>query len=374
MKAWTLLLSAVAALGIGLTASHAEAQDNSRRAIRVSGDIDGRPFQFIIHDALDLTRQCVGFYNRNAIGSVASVRVTVNNRRSLELRAPSSWRGSQEVCGEISKVVMRTIPSDSPGRNQNLLVTGRMENQGFSFVVVDLHSLNVQCQNFYSERSLGSVDDITVAVNGGAEVILRNSASYWRDAVAACGQILQVVQRQVSVPVGTPGSRNLILITGEWESRGYSISARDVRDILVQCREQYQRLQPGAVDDVTISVNGSAEKKLRNSASYWRDAQSLCGLILREVLTVAPQFARGAFVLTGTFESTGFLFIAQDLQMLQAECQAFVQASGLTSVDDIRLAVNDQPEAILRNSASYWRGPTEICSQLLVHMARNGLR
>jgi hypothetical protein len=76
----------------------------------------------------------------------------------------------------------------------------------------------------------------------------------------------------------------------------------------------------------------------------------------------------------GDIEGTAFSFDVRDLQNLHEQCVAFTSSKGLTTVDDIRVSVNLATIRTLKNSASYWRGANQICSQIVEVAKQSGVR
>jgi DNA relaxase NicK len=124
-----------------------------------------------------------------------------------------------------------------------------------------------------------------------------------------------------------------------------------------------------SVDDIKISVNLGQIQTLKNSASYWRGANQIC----QQLITVAknnrvPLSQLNQNIVYGNIELVEFKFTGFGKSDMFRQCESFVNAKNLSSVDDIVRVTNFGTERILKNSASYWRGTLEICQQVLAEI------
>lgn len=157
----------------------------------VRGVVERSSFTFEGYSLDELYGQCESFYQNEIRGSsVDDIEVSTNFGPTDKLRNSSSfWKTSAEVCGQIIGSVRRN--SSLPvSRHDRYVLIGKIENTPYRLRGRDLIELNRECEAHYAATRPGSVDDITVSVNFGPEIVLRNSSSYWRTAFEVCQQII----------------------------------------------------------------------------------------------------------------------------------------------------------------------------------------
>lgn len=177
---------------------------------------------------------------------------------------------------------LRDTLSDRPTRppKRRHSVRGLMERKSFEFVGSSLETLNDQCVDFYQSNYMGSVDDITVSVDFGAETAIRNSSSYWKSAGEVCGQIMSTVRSKGVRHVSDTYS---YIVTGNMELKTFTFKGYDVIDINQQCTNFYDKNYIGSVDDIELSVNFHTPIKKHNSSSYWKSSFEVCQQIISEL-------------------------------------------------------------------------------------------
>ncbi len=158
----------------------------------VRGKMERQSFDFVVTDLADLYTQCTAFVKSKASGSVDEIEVSVNFGASQRLYNSSSyWKTSFAKCMQIINVAKaQGIQMD---RGQ-VLVIGKIERQSFEFTARDVIGINQQCEQFYNQKNLGSVDEIEVSANFAPAKRLYNSSSYWRSAFEVCQQIIQAIR------------------------------------------------------------------------------------------------------------------------------------------------------------------------------------
>lgn len=118
------------------------------------------------------------------------------------------------------------------------------------------------------------VDEITMVTNNSPVRRLVNSSSYWRNRSEICTVIMNNMTNEASY-------NTLIDVYGTLENRQLSIRASNKAEALSQCYSQAANI--GQIDDMTISVNNSPLRALRNGSSYWRNASQICLVVMQQI-------------------------------------------------------------------------------------------
>ncbi len=172
-----------------------------------------------------------------------------------------------------------------------------------------------------------------------------------------------------SYPPKNPPQYGVISIKGDIELVPFSFDVYDLQGLHTQCTSFVNSKNLSSVDDIKISVNLGQIQTLKNSASYWRGANQIC----QQLITVAknnrvPLSQSNQNIVFGNIELVEFKFTGFGKADMFRQCESFVNAKNLSSVDDIVRVTNFGAERILKNSASYWRGTLEICQQVLAEI------
>lgn len=170
-------------------------------------------------------------------------------------------------------------------------------------------------------------------------------------------------------PPPQPPQYGSVSVRGDIESYSFSFDVRDIQDLHNQCVAFVNSKGLQSVDDIRVSVNLDSIRTLRNNQTYWKGANQIC-MQINEVakqkgLRVSYDNQHTVF---GSIESYEFKFTGYNKSDAFRQCESFVNAKGLQSVDDIVRVTNFGPERVLRNNQSYWKGSLEICQQVLAEV------
>jgi hypothetical protein len=161
-------------------------------------------------------------------------------------------------------------PNPYPG-NYGMTVTAIVEN---TLVVLQGYS-NGDIFNQCMQRVPNTaVDEITMVTNNSAVRRLVNSSSYWNRAADTCTVIMNNISNEASY-------NTMIDVYGTLENRPLSIRASSKADALSQCYSQSANI--GQIDDMSISVNNSPLRVLRNQSSYWKNAGQVCLVVMQQI-------------------------------------------------------------------------------------------
>ncbi len=119
-----------------------------------------------------------------------------------------------------------------------------------------------------------SIDEITVVANNSSVRRSVNSSSYWNRTADICNIVMSNIS--VSSNYNMP-----IDIYGSVENRQLSIRAMTKVDAFIQCHSQVANM--GSVDDISLSINNSPMRALRNQSAYWKNASQVCNVIMQQI-------------------------------------------------------------------------------------------
>ncbi len=170
-------------------------------------------------------------------------------------------------------------------------------------------------------------------------------------------------------PPPGPPPRPQISVMGRLEATSFNFVARDLAELFARCKDFHVANRVGSIDDMDVSVNGSAPEHLRNDASYWKTASSAClqvAIHARAVLGADPSWGSTRTVVAVLEETIEFEFTGFDRQDLIQSCVRQYDAQGLSgrSIDDMDVSVDFMPSEKMRNNASYWRDSFSLCMEI----------
>lgn len=132
--------------------------------------------------------------------------------------------------------------------------------------------INSQCMR---QVPFGSFNKMTLVTNN-SNVRHVTSYSWWRDAREICGEVsrnLDMYSRSI---------RGLIDVYGTMERVPFSIRAYSKAEALAQCADAYRMTRASDVDEITLSVNNGANRRL-STYSWWRDASEVCNEVMKVI-------------------------------------------------------------------------------------------
>ncbi len=176
--------------------------------------------------------------------------------------------------------------------------------------------------------------------------------------------------RSTGNPDPGPGPRpprpSLHSVRGNIETSDFNFEVEDLGDLYGQCSNFVRQIfGTNSVDDIKVSINFGEVVTLRNSSTYWKGDFQVCNQIIAVARNAGVRSNHRDRIVTGSIEDKSFHFSAVNVNDLSRQCEEFVSSQSLNSVDDIIVSVNFSEPRVLRNSSSYWKGPFEICQQVL---------
>lgn len=161
-------------------------------------------------------------------------------------------------------------PSPYPG-NFGMEVTAIIENR---LVVLQGYSNSDIFNQCMQQVPNSAADEITMVTNNSSTRRLVNNTSYWSRTADICNVIMTNISNEASY-------NSFIDVFGTLENRSLSIRASSKADALSQCYSQAASI--GSIDDISISVNNSQLRQLRNSSSYWKNAGEICFVVMQQI-------------------------------------------------------------------------------------------
>lgn len=167
---------------------------------------------------------------------------------------------------------------------------------------------------------------------------------------------------------GRPG-RGGMSFRGMIEQTTFDFNARDLGDVFESC-ETLVVSKVGAsvsVDDISLSLDFGNEMKIRNSSSYWKGPYQVCMQLVNVARQAGLRSREAYLTVVGKVEDREIRLAGNTLRDLNQQCESFVNNTlgSSVSVDDIELSINYEASITKRNSSSYWKGPFEVCQQVL---------
>jgi len=156
--------------------------------VNVQGTIEYTSFNFDVASTTDLYAACVAFAQSHRFEHNDDATVVVDYGQLQTLRNGLSYWSAEETCGEIVNAARSSGRLDD---NSQWMVIGKIEQYPYTFSGWSRQDIGKQCYDFAANLSF--VDDITVSINFGRKIILRNGSSYWRTKYEICEQILDLL-------------------------------------------------------------------------------------------------------------------------------------------------------------------------------------
>lgn len=265
------------------------------------------------------------------------------------------------------------IPNDNSKRGV-IMATNFKKVTGFIIginIVIGIGSTALAQQNNLTDRLKNASARINELVQANADYMSPNDQ---RDALELLRQVRDIVRpgnnnpSPQPPPAPYPGNPSMSL-RGAIETSEFTFNVADLVDLHNQCVTFVKTTiaaNNARVDDITLSINYSAIKNLRNSSSYWTGANEICLILTKEAKAAGlPLSNYGEKIYMGRIETVDFTFAARSIPDLGQKCESFVKANSLQRVDDINVSVNFGETRVLRNASTYWTGSIEICQQII---------
>lgn len=219
-----------------------------------------------------------------------------------------------------------------------------------------------------------SATDLTRQAQNLSRLIEDRADNMSGEQMMRVSQLLSETKRAVlgesSRPTPPPAEiGRRMLIKGDVEQREFTFDVRTQNELSRQCSDFVTRNlgNNAQADDIRVSINLSNIQPLKNSASYWKGQAQICQQIMNMAVN-AGLSSRGIDAeVHGNIEGREFAFTGRDRLDLFGQCESFVKSNlgNNAQADDIYVVNNFVRERVLKNSASYWKGSLEICTQIL---------
>lgn len=162
---------------------------------------------------------------------------------------------------------------------------------------------------------------------------------------------------------------NRIVVEGKIEQTNFIFDAVTTGQIFNQCSD-FVRTRFSQVDDMMISINGNAYKRLINSSSYWNGADAICNVIYAQLTPENMRLPIPQYIMIeGFIEQTRVEFVGNSYAEVFNKCVRSVETK-FSQVDDMEIGVNGDRRYRSVNSSSYWRGAVEICTVVMKNVPR----
>jgi len=159
----------------------------------IAGVIENSTFNFTVLNLQELYEQCATFVQANRITSVDDISISVNYGPTRTVKNNTSyWKGTIQICMQITGIAKSEGVYYNPSHGRSVI--GTIENLEFNFRAYDIPSLSDQCTQFVNNSNIKSVDDITMSIDFGQTIVLRNNTSYWKNSFEICQQIIQNIR------------------------------------------------------------------------------------------------------------------------------------------------------------------------------------
>jgi len=170
-------------------------------------------------------------------------------------------------------------PNPRPNPNPNpyppttdLDVTVILDNSVMQLRGYSVSDINSQCMR---QVPFGSFDKMTLVTNN-SNVRFLTTYSWWRDAREICGEVTR------NLDTYSRNIRGMIDVYGDMERQPFSIRAYSKAEALAQCADAYRISRLSSVDEINLSVNNSAYRRL-TTYSWWRNASEVCNEVMKVV-------------------------------------------------------------------------------------------
>jgi len=333
----------------------------------------------------------------------SSVSIKVNSSQMTLFKSGSSFT-KDAACKLVTDNWDAIVDTESIEYGSELFILrGKMETHQFVMLGSTREQISNSCRDFYgSIASIGDIDDINFTINGGDKKVLRNSDSYWKNIDTTCREVNNAIigvvpsiselkrqrefeNKKKEFEENNKGKK-LFYVTGLIETSSYLFYGENSDEIIAQCQDFYSEVEnKSSVDDITYSVQGSKDKTLRNSSSYWTSKDQVCGQIITVIRSAVPSkfsidTARGfklakirfknqgkeLYSIKGNIEGIDYIFYGENADEIVNQCKSLYSDIPLnSSVDEIFYIDSNDKEQRLYNSSSYWKNKTSICEQFL---------
>jgi hypothetical protein len=246
----TLVTSSVLASTLLVSAADRNPRDISENLVRNAQ----RTYELINREADYLTRRQINQVNQK----LDEIRDIVRNGGSLP--------------------VPPNPPPYTPPPAPKFNIRGKIETSEFSFDVIDLRNLLIQCSAFVVQRNLLQVDEIQVSVNFKPIQKLYNSQTYWKSSVETCMQVVEVARKEA-----VPNFNGLDTVFGTIETTEFLFSGNGKAELFRQCEDFVNSKGLIQVDEIKTVTNLNPIKSLYNGQTYWRGAFEVCTQVLKDL-------------------------------------------------------------------------------------------
>jgi hypothetical protein len=158
-------------------------------------------------------------------------------------------------------------------------------------------------------------------------------------------------------PNPIPQPRDFLEVTVLAEDTLLRLSGYTVNDIQREC----ERNAPwGSTDEVTIVTNNSNVRFLSNA--WLSSRQEFCRAVVNNIDTYSRSY--GYVSAYGDMDRMSFTLSASSKAEALAQCADAYRRSGMRSIDEIRLTVNNG-RPLMARSYSWWDNAAEVCHEVM---------
>jgi hypothetical protein len=154
----------------------------------------------------------------------------------------------------------------------DLDVTVVLENSVMQLRGYSVADINSQCLR---QVPFGSFDKMTLVTNN-SNVRFLTTYSWWRDAREICGEVSR------NIDLYSRSIRGFVDVYGDMERQPFSIRAYSKAEALAQCADAYRTTRTSMVDEINLSVNNSAYRRL-TTYSWWKNASEVCNEVMKVI-------------------------------------------------------------------------------------------
>jgi|GEM_PF-4397916 len=166
--------------------------EDGGRLASISVTIENQSHNFKVAGTAELVDACLSTRAGNS-QSVDDVEVSINYLQSKKAHNTGGWwKGSLEVCGVVAGLAAQ-LGLDQGTNRRNHVVAFSLEGKEeltFSTVGRSAGDIGDKCMNKLSRATFGSVDDISLIVDGSGLIQLHNTGSWWKTSAEICQQIV----------------------------------------------------------------------------------------------------------------------------------------------------------------------------------------
>ncbi len=184
---------------------------------------------------------------------------------------------AQGLRTRVSCIESRVRPDPRPNPNpypptNDLDVTVILDNSVMQLRGYSVSDINSQCMR---SVPFGSFDKMTLVTNN-SNVRHLTTYSWWRDAREICGEVTR------NLDTYSRSIRGIIDVYGDMERQPFSIRAYSKAEALAQCADAYRLSRLSSVDDMSLSVNNGAYRRV-TTYSWWRNASEVCNEVMKVI-------------------------------------------------------------------------------------------